>query len=331
MIEKLHIDNFTVFRKVDFDFVPGINVLVGANATGKTHVMKLLYAIQKAQFSSHEGPQIGKRLYAIFRPESLDDLVHQKSRSRTADVTAVWNGRPYPVKIFHEGSVVNAGSQWDHVTQPVFIPVKDMLAHSVGFLSLYDQRNIDFDETHRDILSLAFTPTLREATLGDAGPLLDRIAEQLEGHVEVQGERFYLAGKNGRFEIHLVAEGWRKLALLYQLIANGSLTSGSVLYWDEPETNLNPSLMDEVIDILFELARRGTQIFLATHNYIILKELELQKREGDTLRMFAMERLKKDGSVVVNPANSYAELSPNMIAAQFERIYDLEIERAMGS
>ncbi len=334
MLEKLHINNFTVFRKADFDFVPGINVLVGANATGKTHVMKLLYAMQKAQFPSRDGQQIGERLLAIFRPETLDALLHQENRSDISTPVATWNGTPYKFAIqILDGyrSAFDDGVHWDNVTQPVFIPVKDMLAHSVGFLSLYDQRNIDFDETHRDILSLAFIPTLREAAQGDIAPLLERIANQLEGHVEVKGERFYLTGKNGRIEMHLVAEGWRKLALLYQLIANGSLTSGSVLYWDEPETNLNPSLMDEVISLLFELTQRGVQIFLSTHNYIILKELDLQKRADDTLRLFAMERNKKDGSVRVHPANSYNELSPNLIAAQFERIYDLEIERALGS
>jgi len=334
MIEKLHIENFTAFRKAEFDFVPGINVLVGANATGKTHVMKLLFAMQKAQVPARESLPILGPLFAIFRPEKLEALIHQGSRSKTSSIKATWNGKPYAfvVEINDRQNVAyDEGNQWESVTTPVFIPVKDMLAHSMGFLSLYDQRNIDFDETHHDILSLAFTPTLRETVRGDVEPLLTRIAEQLEGHVEVKGERFYLDGKNGRFEIHLVAEGWRKLALLYQLIANGSLTNGSVLYWDEPETNLNPSLMDEVIGILLELARRGVQIFLSTHDYIILKELDLQKKAGDTVRMFALERDKKDGSVSVHPANSYTELSPNLIAAQFERIYDMEIERALGS
>ena len=333
MLEKLHIETFTVFRYVDFDFVPGINVLVGANATGKTHVMKLLYVMQKAQFSAQEGGQVVQRLFDTFRPENLEAFLHKGNDSKTCGVMATWNGSSFAFSIQTDDQnkfLLDNGVRWDKVGQPVFIPVKDMLAHSVGFMSLYDQRNIDFDETHRDILSLAFTPSLREGARGDIGPLLDRIAEQLEGHVEVKGERFYLEGKNGRFEMHLVAEGWRKLALLYQLIANGSLNSGSVLYWDEPETNLNPSLMDEVIGILYDLARRGVQIFLSTHNYIILKELDLQKRAEDTLRLFAMERSKKDGSVTVHPANSYAELHPNLIADQFERIYDMEIKRALG-
>jgi hypothetical protein len=334
MIEKLHIANFTAFRKADFQFVPGINVLVGANATGKTHVLKLLYAMQQMHPSTPERPYIHETLRVIFRPEILDDLVRQGNRSKTATVAGDWNGETFQfgIRLNHRGGSLSKSGEWNHVTPPVFIPVKEMLAHSVGFLALYDQGNLDFDATHRDILALALTPAHREGRQGDRGgdPLLDRIVAQLEGHVDVHEERFYLEGKDGRFAMPLVAEGWRKLALLSLLIANGSLTSGTVLYWDTPETNLNPSLMAEVVGWLYELTRRGVQIFLSTHHYILLKELDLQKRVEDTLRLFAMERSKLDGTVTVHPANAYAELSPNLIAVPFERIYDQEIKRALG-
>ncbi len=120
--------------------------------------------------------------------------------------------------------------------------------------------------------------------------VLDLLSEKLEGTVDTRGERFYLVGKTGRHEMHMVAEGWRKFALLYLLTANGSLGRGSVLYWDEPETNLNPSIMDELIHVLFALSRFGVQVFLATRDYIIPKELDLQRTEADLPRFFAMER-----------------------------------------
>ena len=48
---------------------------------------------------------------------------------------------------------------------------------------------------------------------------------------------------------------------LWLLIQNGTLTEGSVLFWDEPETNLNPKLFGPVVEILLELQRQGVQIF----------------------------------------------------------------------
>lgn len=45
---------------------------------------------------------------------------------------------------------------------------------------------------------------------------------------------------NSRQEFNLVAEGIRKMVLLWQLVKNGTLEKGSVLFWDEPEANINP-------------------------------------------------------------------------------------------
>ena len=38
MLNTLHIKNFTVFQDARFEFSPGLNVIVGDNGTGKTHV-----------------------------------------------------------------------------------------------------------------------------------------------------------------------------------------------------------------------------------------------------------------------------------------------------
>lgn len=40
--------NFTVFEDATFELCPGVNVLIGANATGKTHAMKAMYAVLRA-------------------------------------------------------------------------------------------------------------------------------------------------------------------------------------------------------------------------------------------------------------------------------------------
>ena len=43
-ITRVKLENFTVFESLDLEPSPGINVLVGANGTGKTHLMKVCYA-----------------------------------------------------------------------------------------------------------------------------------------------------------------------------------------------------------------------------------------------------------------------------------------------
>lgn len=43
MLNKLHIENFTVFRKADLEFSSGLNVITGDNGSGKSHLLKLGY------------------------------------------------------------------------------------------------------------------------------------------------------------------------------------------------------------------------------------------------------------------------------------------------
>ena len=37
MIKHLELKNFTAFRGLSIDFSPKINIIIGANSTGKTH------------------------------------------------------------------------------------------------------------------------------------------------------------------------------------------------------------------------------------------------------------------------------------------------------
>ena len=48
MLNTLKISNFTVFGDVEFGFSSGLNVIVGENGTGKTHVLKLGYLFSRA-------------------------------------------------------------------------------------------------------------------------------------------------------------------------------------------------------------------------------------------------------------------------------------------
>ncbi len=40
-IKRIKFQNYTVFEDQQMEFSPGINVIIGENGTGKTHLMKL--------------------------------------------------------------------------------------------------------------------------------------------------------------------------------------------------------------------------------------------------------------------------------------------------
>ena len=218
---------------------------------------------------------------------------------------------------------------WDEPVNSVYIPVKEMLANAPGFRSLYSRRSIHFEEIYADILDRAFLPPLLGAPEVARRGLLRKLRTVLEGNVTASNDEFFLRSRQGILEFTLLAEGLRKLGLLWLLIQNGTLLRGSVLFWDEPETNLNPRLFGPVVEILLELQRQGVQIFLATHDYLILKQLELQTTDKDQVAYHALYR-DETGEVVCKSTESYLDIEPNAIAEAFSDVYDLEIQRSLG-
>ncbi|MBR6075096.1 MAG: AAA family ATPase, partial [Victivallales bacterium] len=45
MIQQLDVENFTVFKKAAFEFGSQLNIFIGENGTGKTQILKLIYAV----------------------------------------------------------------------------------------------------------------------------------------------------------------------------------------------------------------------------------------------------------------------------------------------
>ena len=45
MLSSVEIRNFTVFPEVSLRFSPSLNVIVGENGSGKSHILKAIYSI----------------------------------------------------------------------------------------------------------------------------------------------------------------------------------------------------------------------------------------------------------------------------------------------
>ena len=45
MLSSLQVKNLTVFADADFQFAEGLNVIVGENGAGKTHILKAAYTV----------------------------------------------------------------------------------------------------------------------------------------------------------------------------------------------------------------------------------------------------------------------------------------------
>ena len=338
-ITRVKLENFTVFESLDLEPSPGINVLVGANGTGKTHLMKVCYALYSFGDDSVSAPIINSpppsKLRSVFLPSgnSFRRLVNAASKDDVATIEIGVYDAYLRMQISKDTpNVLGRGSLNWLVSSGdgIFIPAKDMLANAPGFRSLYARREIHFEETYKDILDLAYLDSLRNPEEFVPSAVTKRLEAELGGKVTIHGEEFFLSGEQGEIEFTLLAEGLRKLGLLWLLIRNGSLKPGAVLFWDEPETNLNPRLYGVVIDVLLELQRVGVQVFLATHDYVILKELDLQAKDGDKVAFHSLYRSEETGEIVCHSTDSFLQIHPNAIAEAFDSIYDREIKRNLA-
>ena len=335
-LTSVKLQHFTAFEDLTVQFSPGINAFIGANGTGKTHLMKVCYA---ACDVSKTGDDLLSTLIRMYLPSGNRSirLVKQGLEAGAEAAVSVHSGqRVLSTKFDNAGIFLGSASftvpdPWSgSPIESVYIPTKDMLANAPGFLSLYAAREVHFEEVYRDILHRAYLPPLRGPLPDSQQRLLDNLQKAIGGEVVVEGEEFFLNGQQGKIEFTLLAEGFRKLGLLWLLIRNGSLSDGSVLFWDEPETNLNPKMFRTIIKALLELQRAGVQVFLATHDYVILKELDLQMTEEDAVAFHSLYRDKETDEIACRTTDRYLDIHPNAIDEAFDDIYDREIERSLG-
>jgi ABC-type ATPase involved in cell division len=337
-ITHVRLENLTAFAMLDQAFSPGVNVIIGANGTGKTHLLKTLYAACAITAGEDKEKNFLLKLRNVFTPYEgrLGRLARRQSTSvKTRIVVTRKSGAKLSAEFSNhthkpEAGRVTGEPGWkkDELTS-AYIPVKEMLTHAPGFLATASKREIAFEEVYTDIIKRAFLPKLMGPADKDRQRLLTVLQQAIDGKVVAKGEYFFLKNKQGDLEFTLLAEGMRKLALIWLLIQNGTLLSGSVLFWDEPEANLNPALMGEVVEVILELHRIGVQVFLTTHNYVLLKEFDLRMHEADAIRYLSLFR-DESGAVSAKASDTYLGVDPNAIASTFSDLYDRELKRSLG-
>ncbi|WP_441286831.1 AAA family ATPase [Sorangium sp. KYC3313] len=326
-IERLEIRGFTVFDTVDFNFSPGINVLIGENATGKSHALKLMYAVlrstrKKARITDDLQRELAVGLASTFKTadDNLTPLV--RSGAKGADVMLTTDQGELKVTINEQGDARVPLSTMKKAADPMFIPSREFLAAFESFIAVYQDRVLSFDETYYDLCLALANPLPRMKAKAAADALRARMTSLPTGKITLENGRFYVDMGDGKREAHLLAEGWRKIALLSHLVSNASIKQGTVLFWDEPEGGLNPKLVIELVRALRDLAAAGVQIVLATHDYLLAHQLSLRAEQGNLeppVRFFSLHRPSVKEPVTVKWAATLAEIEHNPILAAYAR------------
>lgn len=339
-VTEVDIQNFMLFENMHITWSPNINIISGENSTGKTTLLKLMYSSLKplSRIKTDKITQeqleenIVKKMTGIFRPDEdkIGRLVSRIQGSNRAEIS---------VKLQKAGTInIGFGNRQEkHIDiesnvknyekfEPVYLPPKEMISATEHFQSLYEDYHIDFEEMYYDLTKLLDKPLKRGANSAEQKKVLASFEKILDGSIVQRDKKFFLRIKGaGEFEMGLVSEGYRKLATIIYLIESGSLDKNSVLFWDEPETNMNPKMMKYIAEAIIELAKMGVQVFITTHDYFVQQSFNLVSSypeiNEDKIDIKFVSLYKDDNKVLCDCADSVSGLEHNAIMEEFDALY----------
>ena len=304
--------------------------------------------------------QVGELRRAGNRGEALLSATFVSGQT----VTAQFSGTASEVK-------VSTGSS-DEVAAAVFIPTKEVLSLVRGLVAEKpDQATLDriFDDGYLDLarqLSEEGADDLDTKVQLDPRfeSIVPRLTNLIGGRYELRDGRFcfqagaymeklgessaatkapqafqdsvqkFVPTKAPLLSSGMTAEGFRKIGVLQRLLSNGCLNPGKTgpLLWDEPESNLNPKLMKDLVLALLELARNGQQVILATHDYVLLKwfDLLMDKGKADHVVFHRLYRNEGSDEVQRDSQADYNIVGRSAISNTFAELYDEDVKRALG-
>lgn len=394
-IENIELKNFTTFKNCKIDFSNGINIFIGENATGKTHLLKAIYCLNPSFYIKYQNTVYKSNITTTeypFNPYAkiLNEYEYNDIKDRIKELEIKissfllkdkknininkelnkyltelnqmanswylkFNNLSVEIKLqIDKSKIIKSVNDINHIfhlynrtnvkdretlfyddkylfndKKFTYIPCKDIMTNSKGFTSLYEKREISFESIYNDILNKASLPQLRELDENFTN-ITKKIENAIGGIVVQHNELFFIEYKDfGEIEFTMVAEGHKKLALLWLLIKNGEIDKNTILLFDEPESNLNPKLTGVLVEILLSLSRIGVQIFIATHNNFIIDEFELQRNKNDNIKFHSFYFGDNKGEGVLVESNKYIDkIKHNAIENKFKEQHYISIKKS---
>ena len=334
-IKKLTLNNFMAFENAEINWSDNINIICGENSTGKTTLLKVMYSLIKPLSSGGkdnltkemEEQVFVKKIQGVFRPDEMKigRLVSRKQGSNRTDFSIDLEKKQ---KI----SVGFGNRQENHADvsiiqeekakkyDVIYIPTKEMISTVEHFVSLY-----------YDLAKLLDRPLSKGPNTTEQNQVLSNLEDIMKGQIVQKNKKFYFKIKGeGEFEMGLLSDGYRKLSMIIYMILSGSLNKNTILFWDEPETNMNPKMIRPIVQVMVALAQMGVQIFVSTHDYFIQQEFnmvasysELNPKKLD-IKFISLFRDEKTRDVHYEMKNSASDLEHNAIMQEFDAMYDRE-------
>lgn len=284
MIKHININNLGPISNLSCRNLGTINLVIGPNQSGKTFLLKSLYAAMKTVELYKRGKEnrtdkeiLSDKLYWTFQAASLGSIVHKGASAMSFSMQSSKQEHfKYSFGASTEKKVnIEANSFAPTDSNTVFIPAKEVISLLDIILELRDDARFGFEEPYSDLAkSLKRTTKGRNyKAFSDARQI---IGDKLGGRLEYNESKkeWQFRDKNKRlYSIATTSEGVKKVSILDVLLGNHYLDSHSTIIIDEIEANLHPSMINTFLETVLILSKAGIQFFISSHSYFVIKRL----------------------------------------------------------
>jgi hypothetical protein len=290
-IERLDIEDWGKLHDLRLELHPGLNLLLGEHGTGKSLALMLLY-------------------WASAAPDERPPLPRSGTGRDRSMVTLATPGGAIELTVPGEAIA-------ETVRRPaLFLPVH------------WPEDPSRAGPWEAGLTRALLAQNLTRQALVPVRSLMDLLRDTLSGETVGSGDGLAFRPERGETTpLALLSDGQRRLAILHALLRSGGLP-GSLVCWDLPETTLSLSMLGPLAGLVLGLAGLGAQVILATHSYVLARELSLIAEGASAIRyhVFAEDR----GTPTVRGFDQYELLEPNPPLEAHGRLYDRGIRHALS-
>lgn len=315
MIKSIKLENFGGIDSVNHTQLSNINLIIGPNQSGKTTMLKALYAAVKTVEQNKRGAEnrsdkdiLSDKLYWTFLSRELSALVKKGNNAplsyeMTSDMSEKF-AFSFTASAEKKANVTeNTYSKTD--TNSIFIPAKEILSIRDVIVASRMRTEFGYDDSYYD-LAMALTPTTKGRNYDVFAQARQSIEEMVNGKLDYDNSRnqwMFQDVKKRLYEVSMTSEGVKKLSILSVLLGNRYLSKESIVFIDEVEANLHPAMINTFMNVVLMLANSGIQFFIATHSYFVIKRLYILAHKNEmSIPVFSFA----DGKC------SYGDLQKNM-------------------
>ena len=292
MFKYLLLEDFGLFSRLEWQEHQAINIIIGENDTGKSYILKALYSVAKSleEYTKRGASDqrswkdiLSEKMFWVYQPggQKLGELV-RKDGDRLR-LEAKLNGETYYCE-FGKSTNQKITQATDEVYKQLdlgalYLSTKEVLTAFEAINTINEQlKMFGFDQTYQDLIQALRVPTSPKEPEEEFQKVLASMHDVFQGEISMERKRFVFKRGRERYNMSQTAEGIKKISILTTLIRNRTIKKGTILFIDEPETNLHPGAIIAFCEMLFNLSLVGIQIYMATHSYFVIKQFELLAR-----------------------------------------------------